>query len=387
MIILEKILTSVVVFFLLTAPSTADIISLNLYSDNRHMIFFSDFEFSHAGYVSFDISSLTVNSSTSFDPTHSGFVLQRREVQDQQNTSICPLDFKLNSAVFTFQDLSHAFNKSYPVTHPGMNSLFFVNCNGEGESFVTTEGRAELYNMDDGFWIKNKRCFHGIHLLMGGLLLMNYVQLICAAADLYFVKVTGTPHGFDGLFYIFQLIRTVLLFTVITLIGTGWCLWKPYLEECEIVILMFVIIVQVWANVDSILIWKFDGPYNIYRERWTYSSTSLDIICCFVIFVPIVLSVISLKKNREADANAAMNLVRLCLFGIVVFLYVLFTRFLVRGLFPAWMNYGVQEISILVVCVVMFFIFRPLDHEDDDKKAVQISPSSYFSVRVSSSFS
>ena len=68
-----------------------------------------------------------------------------------------------------------------------------------------------------GFWIyicfTKKHSVHRIHLLMAGLLLMKALNLICAAEDKHYVKVTGTPHGWDMLFYIFQFIKVVLLFT------------------------------------------------------------------------------------------------------------------------------------------------------------------------------
>lgn len=77
--------------------------------------------------------------------------------------------------------------------------------------------------------VKNKRSVHRIHLLMAGLLVMKALNLICAAEDKHYVKVTGTPHGWDVLFYIFQFIKVALLFTVIILIGTGWSFLKPFL--------------------------------------------------------------------------------------------------------------------------------------------------------------
>lgn len=36
---------------------------------------------------------------------------------------------------------------------------------------------------------------------------MKALNLICGAEDKHYVKVTGTPHGWDVLFYIFQFIR------------------------------------------------------------------------------------------------------------------------------------------------------------------------------------
>ncbi|CAA7047738.1 unnamed protein product [Microthlaspi erraticum] len=155
-------------------------------------------------------------------------------------------------------------------------SLFFVNW-VPGTS-ISMKVRTEKYNLDPngskdyllvgstrlpglylffflsylaflGLWgyvcVVNKGVVHRIHVLMAALLLMKALNLICAAEDKHYVKVTGTPHGWDVLFYIFQFIRVVLLFTVIVLIGTGWSFLKPFLQEKEKNVLMVVVPLQI----------------------------------------------------------------------------------------------------------------------------------------------
>ncbi|CAH1415842.1 unnamed protein product [Lactuca virosa] len=303
--ILEKILTAVLYFFVFTAPCTAHIIALKLHSDNRHMIPFFDFEFSNVGYVSFVLSSVTVTSTSSSppDPSRIGFLFQSHKPEDeqpfkfQQNTTICDLDFKLNSSVlFTFQNLSYdtrtSFNKTYPVTDPGMKSFFFFNCNNE--SLVTMDGGMELYNIDEGttknylsagltqlpflyiilsfiylsflgFWIlvcfKNRRCFQRTHLLMGGLLVFSIVHFICVAADLHYVKVTGSAHELDVLFFVLQLIR------------------------------------------DPILPWEAAMPYN--KLDWSIA----DIMGCFFILIPIARPVdrMTLKMATPNEESCMLS--------------------------------------------------------------------------------
>lgn len=93
MTILAKILTAIfLLFFFLPAPSKADIISVKLRFDNRHIILFSEFEFSQAGYVSFGISSVSFTSTSSRqpDPSRIGFVLQSHELQNQHPLEFAP---------------------------------------------------------------------------------------------------------------------------------------------------------------------------------------------------------------------------------------------------------------------------------------------------------
>ncbi|CAI9760723.1 unnamed protein product [Fraxinus pennsylvanica] len=194
-----------------------------------------------------------------FDFTHTGQVL----VELQLNPSFCVLDLKYIYLLFTFWELSppshSSFNHSYPITSPNEYSLFLTNC--APKSTISMDVHTELYNLDDcglikdylsagltllsglyffffvlyftflAIWghvyLRNKKSLHRIHAVMGLLVIMKALHLIYTAKDKHYVKVTGTPHGWDVLFYIFQFIRVVLLFTVIVVIGTGWSFLKP----------------------------------------------------------------------------------------------------------------------------------------------------------------
>ncbi|KAL7603193.1 hypothetical protein Lser_V15G14804 [Lactuca serriola] len=145
--ILRKILAAVLLlfFFVMTAPSTADIISVKTQSHNRDTILFSEFAYSNTGYVSVAVSSVGISSIpvtsnlSQPDPSRIGFFLLSHEFfyryyrEFEQYPDLCPLDIKYISVLFTFQDLSpppqSSFNKSYHVTYPGGYSLYFANCN------------------------------------------------------------------------------------------------------------------------------------------------------------------------------------------------------------------------------------------------------------------
>ncbi|XP_023765950.1 protein CANDIDATE G-PROTEIN COUPLED RECEPTOR 7 [Lactuca sativa] len=248
------------------------------------------------------------------------------------------------------------------------------------------EGHAELYNIDDGngttknflsagltqlrflyiifsfsyltllgFWIlvcfKNRRIFNRTHLLKGGLLLVNCVHFMCVAADLHHVKMTGTAHGLDVVFFIFQLMTAVLLSTVIVLIGAGWFFWKPFLKREEELVLMIVIVLEVWANVDPIMPWEAAVPYN------NKNGSLADVIYCFAIYFSIALSSILLDEIRETDLNGNKN--KLWLFMMLTIVYVLITKLFLLALSTRWEVYVVKETTILVFCMSILYIFRP----------------------------
>ncbi|MBA0820482.1 hypothetical protein Gohar_021593, partial [Gossypium harknessii] len=248
-----------------------------------------------------------------------------------------------------------------------------------------------LYLVFLGCWIyvcyTNKRSVHRIHLLMSGLLLFKALNLICAAEDKHYVKVTGTPHGWDVLFYIFQFIRVVLLFTVIILIGTGWSFLKPFLQEREKKVLMIVIPLQVLANVASIVIGE-TGPFIKDWVTWNQLFLLVDIVCCCAIIFPIVWSIRSLRETSKTDGKAARNLAKLTLFRqfyIVVIGYLYFTRIVVFALRTIaaykyqWVSNAAEETASLAFYLVMFYMFRPAEKneyfilDEEDEEAAEIA--------------
>ncbi|KAK3006713.1 hypothetical protein RJ639_017810 [Escallonia herrerae] len=402
-----------IVLLLYPSPMAAEIKSLKITADARPMILFEKFGFTHTGTAAVTLSSVSVSSSLSVpDPSRLGFFLLSEEsliqvlLELQQNPNFCVIDSKYIKLLFTFRYLSppphSSFNGAYPITSPNEYSLFFANC--APESQVTMDVRTELYNLDGnvkdylsaglthlptlyflsfivylgfvGFWVaicfKNKRVVHRIHLLMGGLLLMKALNLICAAEDKHYVKVTGTPHGWDVLFYIFQFIRVVLLFTVIILIGTGWSFLKPFLQEREKKVLMIVIPLQVLANVASVVIGE-TGPFIKDWVTWNQVFLLVDIVCCCAIIFPIVWSIRSLRETSKTDGKAARNLAKLTLFRqfyIVVIGYLYFTRIVVFALRTIaaykyqWVASAAEEIASLAFYMVIFYMFRPVEKNE-----------------------
>ncbi|XP_057534246.1 protein CANDIDATE G-PROTEIN COUPLED RECEPTOR 7-like [Amaranthus tricolor] len=407
-------LTLFLLTFSLIPHSFAEIKTLKIISDNRPMILFEKFGFTHTGHVAVAVSSVSVSSNLSPpDPSRLGFFLLSEEsllqvlLEIQQNPSFCVLDSQYTTHLFTFRDLSpppaSSFNQSYPVSIPNEYSLFFANCNPESSVSMTV--RTEMYNLEFngvkdylpagqtqlpslfflfslayfvflGYWVfaclKNKKSVHRIHLLMAGLLIIKALNLICAAEDKHYVKVTGSPHGWDVLFYLFQFIRVVLLFTVIVLVGTGWSFLKPFLQEKEKKVLLIVIPLQVLANVASIVIGE-TGPFIKDWVTWNQVFLLVDIICCCAIIFPIVWSIRSLRETSKTDGKAARNLAKLTLFRqfyIVVIGYLYFTRIVVFALKTIsaykyqWVSNAAEEIASLAFYVIMFYMFRPVERNE-----------------------
>ncbi|KAL2323318.1 hypothetical protein Fmac_027697 [Flemingia macrophylla] len=420
-----------VLLLLLISPSTAEIKTLTITSDNRPMILLEKFGFTRTGHVSISVSAVSVVGGTSSqaDPSRLGFFLLSEEsllqvlIEMQQNPSFCVLDSHYTTHLFNFRELSPppsaSFNRTFPLTLPNEYSLFFANC--APDTAVSMSLRTELYNLNPSdssrdylsagqthlptlfslfsllyflflaLWLRlcllNRRSLHRIHLLMAALLLMKALNLLSAAEDNHFVKTTGTPHGWDVLFYIFQFLRVVLLFTVIVLVGTGWSFLKPFLQDREKKVLIIVIPLQVLANLASVVIGE-TGPFIKDWVTWNQVFLLVDIICCCAIIFPIVWSIRSLRETSKTDGKAARNLAKLTLFRqfyIVVIGYLYFTRIVVFALKTIaaykyrWVSNLAEETANLAFYIIMFYMFRPVERneyfalDDDEEEAAEIA--------------
>jgi hypothetical protein len=402
--------------FLLLFPTTAEIKSLTMKSDTRPMIFFEKFGFTPKGHVTISVSSVSVtalSSSSLLESSRLGFVLINDEVLPQvlimiqQNPSFCVLYYRYTYHLFTFRDLSPppsaSFNRSFPIIISNEYSLFFANC--AIDTSVSMVIRTEIFNLDSNgsknylsagqtqlpllfylfffiylfffvFWVYicyiNKRSIHRIHMLMAVLLLTKGLNLMCAAEHKHYVKITGLSHGWNVLFYIFQFIRIILLFTVIVLIGAGWSFLKPYLQDREKKVLMIVIPLQVLANLISFVI----GDTNPYMKNWvTWNQVFflVDITCCCAIIFPIVWSIRSLRETSKMDGEVSSNLAKLTLFKqfyIVIIGYLCLTRIIVFVLRTIvaydyqWMSNAAEETGSFAFFIVMFYMFRPVERNE-----------------------
>ena len=61
----------------------------------------------------------------------------------------------------------------------------------------------------------------------------------------HFLAATGAAEGWATVFYVVTFCKSLLLFTVILLIGTGWSLVKPFLNAREKQVVAVVLVLQV----------------------------------------------------------------------------------------------------------------------------------------------
>ena len=163
------------------------------------------------------------------------------------------------------------------------------------------------------------------------------------------------------------ILKGIMLFTVIILIGTGWSILRPHLHGNEKWVLMIVIPLQVLANIAEVLIGE-SGPFSQDWLNWGQLMFLIDVICCCAVLLPIIWSIKRLRRAAQTDGKAATNLMKLTLFRqyyMVVVCYIYFTRIVVVVIAHmvyyryTWISVLASEMATLAFYVFTGYKFRP----------------------------
>ncbi|EFJ09180.1 hypothetical protein SELMODRAFT_428278 [Selaginella moellendorffii] len=417
---------------LLAVGCRAEIRNVGIKADSRPLIVFERFGFGGRGRVEISASDLSLHSTSSKetsppDLAQMGFFLTTEAdlVQvlldaERHASDFCVLKNSQSQVrvLFLLNQVKSNYTNVFDVADTNEYGLFFANC--QPHIRVSMKVRTSMYNVDAngrknflpfgqtelpalysifalgymvvlGLWgyvcYKQKPNVHKVHVLMLVLVVLKAVNLLAEAVDLEFTKKTGTPHGWDVVFYLFSFLRGVMVFTVIILIGTGWSILKPFLQENEKKVLMIVIPLQVLANIAAIVIDE-TGPSTRDWITWKQLLLLVDIVCCCAVLFPIVWSIKHLRQASRSDGKAARTLVKLTLFRqfyILVVSYIYFTRIVVFALTAAsdfkyrWMAACAREAATLAFYIFTGYKFRPaernpyisLEEEEDEEEALQ----------------
>ncbi|XP_020096468.1 protein GPR108-like [Ananas comosus] len=408
-------------FFAGVIPSVrSEIKTTRIAADARPLILFEQFGFDRGGCALVSISGVSWRPPPQLqladvDPMSMGFFLVPDSLlpflsNESEHSSdgahgrrFCPLASRFVVPVLLLQDLelNSSCSRAVEIAHPDEYSLLFGSCQPGVE--VTMDVRTEMYNVGPSggekdylpagktrlpklysafsvvyfaFFVawaavcaRQRAAVEKIHLVMAALLLFKALKMACAAEDTWYVRRTGTPHGWDVAFYVFGFFKGVLLFTVIVLIGTGWSFIKPYLQEREKNVLMIVIPMQVIENIASAVIGE-TGPAERDWLAWNQIFLLVDIVCCAAVFFPIIWSIRNLREASKTDGKAARNLEKLTLFKqfyVVVVGYLYFTRIVAAALSAVlsyrfqWVVAAAVEGVSLAFYVFTFYNFQPVE--------------------------
>ncbi|KAG7604595.1 putative Lung seven transmembrane receptor [Arabidopsis thaliana] len=419
--------SSILILLLISISiASAEIRKSEIRSDDRPIIPLDEFGFTHSGRLELDASKIWLsNSNPDLDLSKVGFFLCTRDAwvhviqQLEEEEITCALQSDLVKHVFTFNNLKGGdksrFSTVFTENDADQYSLVFANCLQQVK--ISMDVRSAMYNLEGkkgsrdylsagrtvlpkvyflfsviyfslaATWIyvlyKKRLTVFAIHFFMLGVVVLKALNLLCEAEDKSYIKKTGTAHGWDVLFYIFNFLKGITLFTLIVLIGTGWSFLKPYLQDKEKKVLMIVIPLQVVANFAQVVIDE-TGPYGQDWVTWKQIFLLVDVVCCCAVLFPIVWSIKNLREAAKTDGKAAVNLVKLTLFRqyyIVVICYIYFTRVVVYALETItsykymWTSVVASELATLAFYLFTGYKFRPEVHnpyfvvDDEEEEA------------------
>jgi len=252
---------------------------------------------------------------------------------------------------------------------------------------------------------------HAIHHLMTILLGLKTVTVFFEAARYHYIRMNGHAEFWSAIYFTMSFIKGTFMFTVILLIGSGWSLVKPFLNDREKKIIWMVLVLQVIDNIAVVILTQEKEGEKLYDD-WSAVLHFVDILCCCAVLIPIVWQVNSLEKSVEAEhtdsieegkSNAVTNveseapatveaartlrkLKQFRSFYLLVVVYIYFTRIAVYlfatflGFRQTWLRYFVTELGTLAFYAVIGFLFRPMDdnpylnveRQDTDLHSVEI---------------
>lgn len=207
-----------------------------------------------------------------------------------------------------------------------------------------------------------------VHKFMTVLVFLKSMSLFFHGLNYYFLSKYGMQKEIWAvLYYITHLLKGLLLFGTLILIGTGYTFIKQFLTDRDRKLFMFVLPIQVLDNIFLIILSESEIGTESH-QLWLKLFVFLDILCCFLVGLPIVWSIQHLHDGAMTDGKAAANLEKLRLFRqfyILVIIYIYCTRFfsvIFKFILPdnlEWVIVAAVEMITFVFFIVVGYKFRP----------------------------
>ncbi|PIN04179.1 hypothetical protein CDL12_23289 [Handroanthus impetiginosus] len=207
---------------------------------------------------------------------------------------------------------------------------------------------------------------------MALLLFLKFLELISYAYGHHSVSRTGVPHGWNIVWLAIYFVRNMLFITVIMLLGTGWSLFKPSLQELQKCTMSMGIFLQVLASLCFIVIRRV-GPSDKNYSYWIIAYYALDFLGCIMMMLPVRKSIENLGDNSIIEGKEARRLVYMRVYGnfaSAIYAYVGFTRlgmFVLRTItsYKFWCLTIALELTIeLLFYIVVYLMFWPNERYD-----------------------
>jgi len=234
-----------------------------------------------------------------------------------------------------------------------------------------------------------------IHFLMGALVWAKFLASVLHSVDYYFIATYGKPEeAWAILWYIIHLVRGLLLFISLALIGMGFAFVKHVLSSNEKMVLMTVVPLQIIANVAYVIIDSSEEAALNYGT-WKKVLIFVDLLCCGAIIFPVMWSIRHLQQATEvSDNKTTLILSQLKLFRqfyVLVVVYIYITRIALQFLLVilpfqyTWCGTLFDECATVLFFTLTGWKFRPYvqnpyyklaDEDEEELEMESMIPSS-----------
>ncbi|KAI6191495.1 Seven transmembrane receptor family protein [Aphelenchoides bicaudatus] len=206
-----------------------------------------------------------------------------------------------------------------------------------------------------------------VHKLMTVLVILKVLSMFCHGMNYYFLSLYGQEREiWLYLYFTSHLLKGLLLFGTLILIGTGYNFFRNYLTTRDRNLFMIVLPLQVIDNIALVILAESEFASQQYLF-WFEVFTLLDLLCCALVLFPIVWSIRHLRRSAMADGKE-VNLTKIELFRrfyLFTIAYIYTTRLF--GFFlDQWLPYNLTFVSDLMTesVTLIFFVwvgrsFRP----------------------------
>lgn len=219
-----------------------------------------------------------------------------------------------------------------------------------------------------------------VHYLMLALVVVKTLSSFFHGVDYHYIGIEGAREkGWAILYYALHLIKGMMLFLAILLIGVGFGFVKHALSKTERNVFMLVIPLQAFANIAGIVI-EESAEGSSARSTWRSIGLLVDLVCCGAILFPVVWSIRHLREASESDGKAKQALSKLRVFRrfyVMVLAYIYTTRiivYLVESTIPfqyQWSGPLFNEMTALAFYIATGCMFTP----EEDNEYLEVPPS------------
>jgi len=210
-----------------------------------------------------------------------------------KNVDLLGEDSYLTAGELPLPLLFFYFFASYTtITILWMSNIYQIQKTGGPGFFISKHQVAALSSLPAKIF--------AIHHLMSLLLVFKSLTVLFESIRYHYIRATGHAEFWSVAYYSLSFLKSLFLFTVVLLIGSGWSFVKPFLNRREKWLICGVLVLQVLDNI-ALLILNTESEGESLYDDWSAVLHMLDIVCCAAILVPIVWQVNALEKSLEDD--------------------------------------------------------------------------------------